>query len=245
MCEDDMLRQLQELITDRETFLSENRENNEIFQRDINAIKQIIHDYKVLRDVIYRSMVDKGENLDVWINENIRLRKVEILSIWKTDYNDVRCNAILYKGKRPVANITVRYDIRMIKSFIYNMYHKTKINQNFINVPFKTLIYDSFDNYIKLSKISKCSNLLREIYDNVCESETTMCYITEDEWKKDYSKRYTERDVNKLKEEVKQYGLDNVITFNDGEYKILGYGDLETKFNDNRKFSNKKERLNR
>ena len=45
-----------------------------------------------------------------------------------------------------------------------------------------------------------------------------------------------------LKEEVKEYKLDNVITFDDAEYKIIGWSDLETRFNDDRNFVKEKER---
>ena len=66
-----------------------------------------------------------------------------------------------------------------------------------------------------------------------------MCYITEEEWKTDYSDNYTEKDISKLKEEVKKYNLQDVITFNDNGYKILGYKDLQTRFYDDRYLKNK------
>lgn len=238
-----MLDQLKDLVSDRKSFLTNDSESNYPFQRDIYAIEKIMHDYKILRDAVFKSMEEKGENLCIWINENVNLRKVEILNIWKTDYDDVRCNAILYKGKRQVANIIISHDIRTVKNLVYNMYHKTKIDDKYINVPFKTLIYDSFDSYLKLPKISKCSKLLQEIYDNVCESEATICHITDEDWKEDYAERFTDKDIQILKEEIQKYGLEGVIGINDSEYKIVGYGDLETRFNDNRKLFKEKERL--
>lgn len=82
---------------------------------------------------------------------------------------------------------------------------------------------------------------MQEIYDNVCESEATMCHITNDDWKELYADRFTNKDITKLKEEVKKYKLDDVITFDDREYKIIGWGNLETSFNDDRKLERNKE----
>lgn len=90
-----------------------------------------------------------------------------------------------------------------------------------------------------LPKISKCSDLLKEIFISVKDSEAKMCYITEEEWKTDYSDNYTEKDISKLKVEVKKYNLQDVITFNDNGYKILGYEDLQTRFYDDRYLKNK------
>lgn len=241
MCEKEMLDQLEDLIRDRKSFSSNNNDLDNPFQQDIAALEKIIHDYKVLRDAAYHSMEEKGENLCIWINENVKFRKVEILNIWETDYDDVRCNAILYNNKKNVANIIVSYDSKYIKEFCYEMYHTNEIPEKFTNNPFKTLIYDSFDRYLKLPKISKCSPLLKEIYDCVCESDASMCHITYDDWNEFYNDNFTEKDVDNLKKEVKELGLQDVITFDDGKYKILGYGDLETKFNDDRFIERKKE----
>ena len=59
--------------------------------------------------------------------------------------------------------------------------------------------------------------------------------------KKFYADRYTDKDIEKLKSEVKKYELDDVITFDDTGYKIVGWGDLETRFNDDRNLNNKNE----
>ncbi len=39
--------------------------------------------------------------------------------------------------------------------------------------------------------------------------------------------------------EVNELGLKDVITFDDGGYKIVGWADLETRFNDDRFIQNK------
>lgn len=242
MSEKEMLDQLEDLICDRKSFLSNNEKQDSPFQKDVEALNKIIHDYKILRDAAYRHMEQNGENLTIWINENVKQRKVEILNTWNSDFDDVRCNALLYLKNKLVANIITSYDEKTIAELNHNLFHSKKDAEKFTNVPFKTLIYDSFDKYLKLPKISKCSKLLNEIYDNVCDSDASMCHITEEDWKEYYSEDFIEKDIQNLKEEVKKYGLEDIITFDDGEYKIVGYGNLEISFNDDRNISKNKDK---
>ena len=103
----------------------------------------------------------------------------------------------------------------------------------------RTAILDDFDKYMELPKISKCSKLLQEVYDDVCESDASMCHITQEDWNQFYKDNFTEKDIDNLKKEVKELGLQEVITFDDAEYKIVGWGDLETRFNDDRYLQNR------
>lgn len=160
------------------------------------------------------------------IDKNI---SVKILNLWLSDYGDIRCNASISVNGKEKANI--------ITSFERDYYPDWKNSQN----DYKEEIKDEWEQYLHLPKISKCSKLMQEIYDNVCESEATMCHITNDDWKELYADRFTNKDITKLKEEVKKYKLDDVITFDDAEYKIIGWGNLETSFNDDRKLERNKE----
>ena len=45
---------------------------------------------------------------------------------------------------------------------------------------------------------------------------------------------YTDKDLEILNNEIKKYKLDDVIEVDTGEYVIVGYGDLETRFIDDR-----------
>lgn len=160
------------------------------------------------------------------IEKNI---SVKILNLWLSDYGDIRCNASISVNGKEKANF--------ITSFERDYYPDWKNSQN----DYKEEIKDEWEKYLHLPKISKCSKLMQEIYDNVCESEATMCHITNDDWKELYADRFTNKDITKLKEEVKKYKLDDVITFDDAEYKIIGWGNLETSFNDDRKHERNKE----
>lgn len=197
----------------------------------LNKDKDLKEKYGIvlLSDVLYKPEV--WGKYDKWFNEEFKQRKVEILGIWKTDFDDVRCNAIISKNGKQIGNIIVSYEKRDIN----NLDDKNKEKL------FQSVIYDDFEKYASLPKISKCSKLLKEIYDFVCESDSSMCHITNDDWNELYSDRYNENDIDKLKEEVKRYKLEDVISFDESEYKIIGYGNLETKFNDNRKLIRSKE----
>ena len=45
-----------------------------------------------------------------------------------------------------------------------------------------------------------------------------------------------------MKNEIKQYNLKSVLETDNGEYKILGYADLATSFNDDRKLKKERDR---
>ena len=76
-----------------------------------------------------------------------------------------------------------------------------------------------------------------------------MCHITSEDWKEYYSEHYSEKDLDDLENEIKKYGLEEVVEVFDGEYitsdnkiiesdyRIIGYGDLETRFIDDRKLN--------
>ena len=46
---------------------------------------------------------------------------------------------------------------------------------------------------------------------------------------------FTDEDFETLNQEVDDYALYDYITLDDGEYKICGYGCLQTMFNDDRR----------
>ena len=64
-------------------------------------------------------------------------------------------------------------------------------------------------------------------------------YGISDDYIINYGKYIAKIDIDNLKKEVKELGLQEVITFDDAEYKIVGWGDLETRFNDDRYLQNR------
>ena len=178
--------------------------------------------------------------------------KIKVLNVWLSDFNDIRCNMSVSINGKERANI--------IESFDREEYPDWKNSQN----EYKETIIDDWQKYLHLPKISKCSKLLQEIYDNVCESDAIMCHIDYKDWEEHYADRYTDKDLDTLYDEIKKYKLEDVLEINDKsyllkdgysteeelenykpEYKIVGYGDLETVFNDDRKLERNKERDDR
>ena len=86
------------------------------------------------------------------------------------------------------------------------------------------------------------NNKVKNLFDTNCQ---TWGYISEDDWNNYYSDSFSSRDLLNLKKEIKKYKLDNVITIDDNDYKIICYGDLETKFVDDLTKNNlDKEKIN-
>ena len=184
----------------------------------------------LLSDILYKP--EHYIDFDKWYNWKFLNRTVKVNSIYETSFDDVRCDAILCINKKPVANIIASYQADELNFRCNN-------NPNLAKEAVRTAILDDFDKYMELPKISKCSKLLQEVYDDVCESDASMCHITQEDWDQFYKDNFTEKDIDNLKKEVKELGLQEVITFDDAEYKIVGWGDLETRFNDDRYLQNR------
>lgn len=184
----------------------------------------------LLSDILYKP--EHYIDFDKWYNWKILNRTVKVNSIYETSFDDVRCDAILCINKKPVANIIASYQADELNFRCNN-------DPNLAKEAVRTAILDDFDKYMELPKISKCSKLLQEVYDDVCESDASMCHITQEDWNQFYKDNFTEKDIDNLKKEVKELGLQEVITFDDAEYKIVGWGDLETRFNDDRYLQNR------
>ena len=178
-----------------------------------------------------------------------RNAKVKILNVWKhDDYDMISCNAVLSINGKDRCNI--------IDSFAIDDVPNWKNSPDEI----KKLISMNWEKYINLPKISKCSKLLQEIYDTVCESDASMCHIDFNDWEEQYADRYTKKDLDVLYEEIKKYKLEDVVELNDmeyllkdgystkeelkdykPEYRIVGYGDLENCFNDDRNLNRSRD----
>lgn len=168
------------------------------------------------------------DNLENVREELNKVADIKIKNIWLSDNHDINCNASIFINGREKANIITTFDRTNYPDW------KNSYNE------YKEEIKEDIEKYLYMPKISKCSKLLTEIYDNVCESESSMCHITDEEWSDLYANRYSSKDIDKLKKEIKKYNLEDVITFDNQEYKIIGWGDLKTKLNDDRTFIRKR-----
>lgn len=209
------------------------RAKRQIGEEKWNSIDMYINNYHpelLLDQIIYNP--DNWLEFEKWYDKEIKNINVNITDVWKTDYDDIRAFAEIGKGEIKLGNIIASFDEDTIRNITGNLKEPLKDKEQ-INA-FAVLIASSFDRYANLPKISGCSKLLQSIYDDVCQSDSTMCHITEEDWNEYYIDEYLEEDVEILKEEIKKYGLDEVIVVGEEDYKIVGYGNLETKFIDDR-----------
>lgn len=171
---------------------------------------------------ITKEYLDKKTGLSTPnIMQYYKTKYVKVLENWETDYGDLRCSAILYENGKAKAYIIASYE------------------ENLGDIDY--LIGCDFEEYLKLPKISKCSKLLQKVYDNVCQSTASICYISKEDWNK-YYKNFNDKDIEKLKEDIKKYHLEDVVTIDNHGFKIVGWGDLETRFNDDRKLEKNKNK---
>lgn len=213
--------------------------NGEDFCYWLDKKKKLMKKYGVifLNDVIYQKQ--EWEKFEKWYQEKDNNKEIKILNTWLTDYDDMGCNAIIKIAGKEVANIIASYDETDLRYTFGD--DNTEMNDEYIKKAFKELILTDLDNYLKLPKVSECSKLLQSIYDDVCTSDASMCHITKEDWDDFYSDDYTNEDFENLKSEIKKFGLEDVVDIYDGVYKIIGYGNLETMFNDDRNLNKEKE----
>ena len=143
-------------------------------------------------------------------------------------------------------DLYVNYEVENLEDYsianVINYYNTSDIGCNYntaseeeIENCLYKLIEDNNGLEFNMPKVSNLSPLLKYIYDQVCENESNMCHIDYNDWeelKEDYD--FLEEDIATLNNEIKEYNLDDLITLDDGEYKICGYGCLQTMFNDDR-----------
>lgn len=189
------------------------------------------HPELLLDQIIYNP--DNWLEYEKWFYKNIKDIYVDVDCTWKTDYGDYRCFATIGCNKNELGNVIVSYDEDTIRNLTGNI--KENLKEQELKNAFAVLISNNIEKYIKLPKTSECSNLLKEIYDSVCFSDASMCHIIDyEDWGDFYDEIYSEKDIENLKLEIKKYKLDDVIEVDTGEYLIVGYSDLETRFIDDR-----------
>ena len=153
----------------------------------------------------------------------------EILNYWN-DSDDLYVDYIVEEKENKTKAHTIEY---FNTSDIGCNYNTASVEE--IENALYRLIEKNNGAEFNLPKVSELSPLLKYVYDFVCESESNMCHIDYNDWeelKEDYD--FLEEDINTLNNEIKKYNLEDLITVDDGEYKICGYGCLQTMFNDDR-----------
>lgn len=155
--------------------------------------------------------------------EKNKERGFTIEKTWIRDFGDIAYNIRLYENNENIADVVISLDETIDCSS-----ETTQINE------VMKYIENSFDEFKNLPKLSKTSRLLQSCFDDVYSTDSDMCHITQEDWNNYYIDNYSNNDVKILKDEINKYRLNNVLEIDNGEYKIIGYGDLITLFNDDR-----------
>lgn len=190
-----------------------------------------VHPELRLDQIIYNS--NNWIEFEKWFYKNLKGSTVNVCDVWETDYGDYKALAEIGKNKELEGTIITSYDEQVIRNITDK--EKGSLPVNELKNAFAVLICSDIEKYLKLPTISNVSKLLKEIYDCVVTSECSMCHIDYNEWE-DFYDDYNERDIEQLKKEIEKYNLKEVIEIDNGEYKIIGYGDLETRFLDDRNY---------
>lgn len=190
-----------------------------------------VHPELRLDQIIYNS--NNWIEFEKWFYKNLKGSTVNVCDVWKTDYGDYKALAEIGQNKELKGTIITSHDEQVIRNI--TDIEKGSLTVNELKNAFAVLICSDIEKYLKLPTISNVSKLLKEIYDCVVTSECSMCHIDYNEWE-DFYDDYNERDIEQLKKEIEKYNLGEVIEIDNGEYKIVGYGDLETRFLDDRNY---------
>ena len=160
---------------------------------------------------------------------------VNVKGIWETDFKDIQAYIETDKG-----NFVASYEDNMLSNILgiytddlYDLIGKNDFDR--LKEVFKVLVLEEKESYFKLPKLSKCSNLLQELFETVLESDNGMFFYEYEDWENDGR---TEEDLNILEKEIKKYGLQEVIEIKENNCIITCYSDLITRFIDDRGVDN-------
>ena len=160
---------------------------------------------------------------------------VNVKGIWETDFKDIQAYIETDKG-----NFVASYEDNMLSNILgiytddlYDLIGKNDFDR--LKEVFKVLVLEEKESYFKLPKLSKCSNLLQELFETVLESDSGMFFYEYEDWENDGR---TEEDLNILEKEIKKYGLQEVIEIKENNCIITCYSDLITRFIDDRGVDN-------
>lgn len=202
----------------------------------VTNLNECAYSDRILENIIAKcntlSILHKNNKSELINERNFRDKyEYNIVSFWN-DSDDLYVNYIITDiDTKEQANVINYFNTSDIGVENYNSATYEEIEDN---------LYKSIENEsgweFEIPKVSNLSPLLKYIYEYVCSSDINMCHISKEEWKELVEDgEFSDDDIIKLKEEVKKYNLDDVLTIDDSNYKICAYGCLQTSFNDDLK----------
>ena len=157
---------------------------------------------------------------------------INVVDNWYSSFDDYRGKAEISKNGRKLGTIIANFTGVEIRETVGK--DGSDFSREEIRNAIATLIAADAERYCSLPKISEVSPLLRTIYDDLLNSENSMSYISSEDWELDYSDDFSNDDLENLKKEIKNLHLESIVEFDSVGYLIIGYGNLETAFIDDR-----------
>lgn len=225
--------------------------NDKIILKFVKSLMEECNDYMeyvknynecAYSDRILESIIKKSKELENKYEKNFEDNrdkyKYEILNYWNNS-DDLYVNYVVSNNDKSLkANAISYYNVSDI-GCDYNNSSSEEIENCLLE-----LIKQNNGCELDLPKVSELSDLLKYVYSFVCESESNMCHITDEDWKELVEEyKYTDKDFENLLSEIKKYNLEDYITIKEDEYKICAYGGLQCCFNDDT--MNRSEELER
>lgn len=199
----------------------------------VNGLNECAYSDRMIEGIIEKcntlSLLHKSNKSEL-INERNFKGKYEynLLYFWN-DSDDLYVNYVITNtDTKEKANVVNYYNISDIGVENYDLATDEEIKDNLYK-----LIRENSGHEFELIKVSELNSLLKYVYKSVCESDSNMCHISDDDWNDLVEDgKFTEKDFEKLKEDIDKYEIDNLLSLNENGYKICGYGCLQTVFND-------------
>ena len=88
--------------------------------RSIDTYINVHHPELRLDQIIYNS--NNWIDFEKWFNKEIKVVNVNVLDVWKTDYDDYRADVEIGKGEINQGNVIASYDEDTIRNL--NFYHQ-------------------------------------------------------------------------------------------------------------------------
>lgn len=164
---------------------------------------------------------------------------INVVDNWYSSFDDYRGKAEISKNGKKLGTIIANFTGDEIRKIIEK--DGSDFSREEIRNAIAVLIATDAEKYCSLPKISEVSPLLRTIYDDLLDSENSISYISSEDWKLDYSDDFSDDDLENLKKEIKNLNLESIVEFDSVGYLIIGYGNLETAFIDDRGVVQEKE----
>ena len=116
-----------------------------------------IHPELRLDQIIYS--YENWLNYEKWFYKKVKEYSVDVQSVWKTDYDDYKCLAIIGNGLKNIGSIIASYDEVQIRNLTGNI--KNQLSEKELENAFAVLI---LNNYYSNKVVTHYTGALRTLF---------------------------------------------------------------------------------